>query len=133
MAVDFSGLPITDTTVELLLKDKPAFQSLEIEACLNLTAKCLTSIKNARSLRVLSVANLKFVNAENIMEVARALPNLLFLRIVGCSLPKQETSPIQQANERTMAAMDKELTLYDELIRELSELLPNTYLSLSGH
>lgn len=122
---------MTDTTVELLLKDKPLFQCLEIDTCSSLTSKCLSYIKNARSLRVLSVANLKFVNAENITEVALALPNLLFLKIVGCSLPKQDSIPIQQNNER--ATTDKELTLYDELMRELGETLPNTFIAVTGH
>jgi hypothetical protein len=132
VAVDLSGLPITDHTIELLLKDKPLFQSLEIEACPYITAKCLTAIKAARSLRVLSVANLKFINSENITEVARALPNLLILRIASCNLPKQDMVSSTQNNDRATPT-EKEFTLHDELMRELGELLPNTYISLSGH
>eukprot|EP01126_Amoeba_proteus_P056263 TRINITY_DN7054_c0_g1_i3.p1 TRINITY_DN7054_c0_g1~~TRINITY_DN7054_c0_g1_i3.p1 ORF type:complete len:248 (+),score=62.82 TRINITY_DN7054_c0_g1_i3:282-1025(+) len=132
VSVDLSGLPITDGILKDLLCDKPNFHTLEIETCSSLTYKCIETLTEAKSLRVLSVSGLKFVDTENVTNLAKSLQKLLFLKVSGCNLPFAE---IKKAKEQPVAGgsmVDRETTGLGQWMRELNELLPNTFIVFHG-
>lgn len=100
ISADFSGCKITDDTLELLLRDKPRFHSLEIDSCECLTAACIGTnhylpqfdcflirsllldyICQRKSLRLLSVSTSSFINALIAVRMAKELNELLVYRV----------------------------------------------------